>query len=78
MRERFRKIPTDTGSMWTGPTVARWAITASNTGRSNGGPVEKYSSTDIAGAHSWPCLVRPNCRPHSGHTHLGTMESLPR
>jgi len=24
------------------------------------GPVEKYSSNDIAGAQSWDCLVRPN------------------
>ena len=52
VRDRLRKIPTDTGSTCTGPTVARCAMTASNTGRSNGGPVEKYSSTVMAGAHS--------------------------
>ena len=53
------------------------AITASKIGRSNGGPVEKYSSTVIAGAHSWPWPLRANCRWHSGHTQLGTTASLP-
>ena len=41
VRERLRKMPTETGSTWIGPTEVSPAITASNTGRSNGGPVEK-------------------------------------
>ncbi len=47
------KIPTDTGSTCTGPSVDRNSYTASNTGRSWVGPVAKYSSSVIAGAHSW-------------------------
>jgi hypothetical protein len=69
---RFRKIPTDTGSTCTGPMVSRWAITASKTGRSQGGPVAKYSSIDMAGAHSWDCPRRRKRRPQSGHVHPGT------
>ena len=48
-------------------------MTASKTGRSNGGPVEKYSSSDIAGEHSWPCPLRANCRWHFGQTQIGTL-----
>ena len=52
-RARFRKMPTDTGSTWIGPTrSSRPAITASKIGRSKAGPVEKYSSMVIAGEHS--------------------------
>src|SRR5205807_2032395 len=72
VRDVLRKIPTDTGSTWTGPTVSRWAMTASKIGLSRSGPVEKYSSRVIAGAHSWDCFVRPNWRPHSGQGQRGT------
>src|SRR2546425_2580166 len=58
--------------MWTGPTVRRWRMTSSNTGRSWGGPVEKYSSSEMAGAHSWDCLGRPNRRPQSGQVQAVT------
>jgi hypothetical protein len=51
-RDRFKKMPTDTGSTCTGPSVSRCAITASKIGRSRSGPVEKYSSSVMAGAHS--------------------------
>ena len=54
VRARFRKMPTDTGS--------RRAITASKIGRSRSGPVEKYSSSDMAGAHSCDWPRRPNWR----------------
>ena len=71
-------MPTDTGSTWIGPTRSSSpAITASKIGRSKGGPVEKYSSSVIAGEHSWPCPLRANCRWHFGHTQIGTTESLP-
>lgn len=43
------RIPTETGSMWIGPSDNRCACTASKTGRSCTGPVEKYSSMVIAG-----------------------------
>jgi hypothetical protein len=58
-RSRFKKIPTETGSTCTGPTVSRCRITASKIGRSRSGPLEKYSSSVIAGAHSCDCRVRP-------------------
>ena len=51
--------------------------TASKIGRSKSGPVEKYSSTVIAGAHSCPCRRRAKRRWHSGHTHAGMRPSLP-
>ena len=59
---RFTNTPTETGSRNGSPSVRRCSITASNTGRSNYGPVLKYSSNVIAGAHSWPCLLRANWR----------------
>ncbi len=65
----LRKTPTETGSTCTGPSVSTKASTASKTGRSNSGPVEKYSSMVIAGAHSWDWLVRPKRRRHDGHVH---------
>ena len=49
---RLTNTPTDTGSRNGSPSVRKWAITASNTGRSKLGPVLKYSSNVIAGAHS--------------------------
>ena len=61
------KMPTETGSMWIGPSVRRWATTASNTGRS-WRPVEKYSSMVIAGSQSWLCPRRAKWRLHDGHT----------
>ncbi|TMM14840.1 MAG: maleylpyruvate isomerase family mycothiol-dependent enzyme, partial [Actinobacteria bacterium] len=73
---RFRKIPTDTGSTCTGPRLFTWCITASKIGRSCGGPVEKYSSSDIAGAHSCDCPARANRRPHAGQFHPGTPAML--
>ena len=60
-------MPTDTTSAWKGPTVARCSTTASTIGRSCGGPVEKYSSSDIPGAQSCDCPERPNRRPQFGH-----------
>src|SRR5687768_8296157 len=52
-------------------------MTASKIGRSRAGPVEKYSSSDIAGAHSWLCPRRLNCLSHSGHLHAGTRSACP-
>src|SRR4051794_31304262 len=72
LRGVFRKMPTETGSTCTGPRLDRWRMTASNTGRSCGGPVEKYSSSVIAGAHSCDWPARPNWRPQSGQIHPGT------
>src|SRR5262249_11332992 len=68
--------PTDTGSTCTGPTSSSACMTASKIGRSRSGPVEKYSSSDIAGAHSCDCPLRPNWRPHFSHTHAGTVRGL--
>ena len=47
-------------------------MTASKIGRSRSGPVEKYSSSVIAGAHSCDCPRRRNRRRHSGHVHAAT------
>src|SRR2546423_11560660 len=78
LRGLLRKMPTETGSTCTGPSVATCAMTASNTGRSWAGPVSKYSSSDIAGEQSCDCRVLPNCRPHFGQIHGSTSTSLPR
>ena len=43
--------------------------TSSKIGRSNAGPVAKYSSSVIAGAHVWPWFALPNVRLHAGHVH---------
>ena len=68
---RLRKMPTETGSTCTVPSDSRCSNTASKIGRSRCGPVAKYCSSDIAGAHSCVWLRRPNRRAHSGHVHPG-------
>src|SRR6478736_1565879 len=53
VRGFFRNTPTDTMSACTGPTVARWAITASNTGRSWAGGLLDLSFDALeGGAHA--------------------------
>src|SRR3954454_8317778 len=74
----FRKIPTCTASACTGPSFETCAITASKIGRSQGGPVEKYSSTLIPGEHACDCEVFPNRRPHSGQVHSAIGHILER
>src|SRR5580698_6060251 len=68
---RFKKMPTETGSTSTGPSVSTCASTASKIGRSKEGPLEKYSSRDSAGAHRCDRPTRANRRPHFGQSHDG-------
>ena len=79
-RDRLRKMPTDTGSTWIGPDRGRGAaMTASKTGRSNGGPVREV----LLDRHRRRALValpgaRRTAAGTSGHTQLGTSRaSLP-
>ena len=46
-------------------------MTASKIGRSRSGPVEKYSSSDMAGEHSCDWPFRANRRWHSGQVRTG-------